>query len=198
MGAGLNPCVLFIASLTWCGSLGNIHCFRSHLCTYDRGPGCNWPIRERPSGKTPAPSPRKKQNEVNSGSWPPQAQPALKEDAENPYNEGEDSETYDDGNTSSALAAELGDGKQFKCGRGSAASIKRGVAIDLGAAEGCDLLILVFDLFRITPIPNQSPRQRDFLLPGSVLSGEPGQSELNFIHYLSGIRASPHKGWNRL
>ena len=28
-----------------------------------------------------------------------QAQPAPKEDAENPYNEGEDSETYDDGDT---------------------------------------------------------------------------------------------------
>ncbi|MFJ7283267.1 hypothetical protein [Pseudomonas sp. NPDC099000] len=74
----------------------------------------------------------------------------------------------------------------------------------VGAAEGCDLLILVFDLFDlfdlfgITPITNQSSSQRDFLLPGSVLSGEPGQSELNFTQYLSGIHASPKKGWNRL
>lgn len=45
----------------------------------------------------------------------------------------------------------------------------------------------------ITLIRNQSLRQRDFLLPGSVLSGEPGQSELNFIQYLSGIHASPTK-----
>ncbi|KAB0567050.1 hypothetical protein [Pseudomonas palleroniana] len=42
---------------------------------------------------------KKKQKEVNSGSWQPQAQPAPKEDAENPYNEGEDSGTYDDGDT---------------------------------------------------------------------------------------------------
>ena len=42
---------------------------------------------------------KRKQQEVNSGSWQPQAQPAPKEDAENPYNEGEDSETYDDGDT---------------------------------------------------------------------------------------------------
>jgi hypothetical protein len=42
---------------------------------------------------------KKKQSEVNSGNWQPQAQPAPKEDQENPYNEGEDSETYDDGDT---------------------------------------------------------------------------------------------------
>ncbi|WP_448125764.1 hypothetical protein [Pseudomonas veronii] len=42
---------------------------------------------------------KKKQKEVNSGGWQPQSQPAPKEDAENPYNEGEDSETYDDGDS---------------------------------------------------------------------------------------------------
>ncbi|WP_348748698.1 hypothetical protein [Pseudomonas rhodesiae] len=50
-----------------------------------------------PQWKDTGPVTKKKQNEVNSGSWQPQAQPAPKEDAENPYNEGEDSETYDDG-----------------------------------------------------------------------------------------------------
>ena len=50
-----------------------------------------------PRWKDTGPVTKKKQKEVNSGSWQPQAQPAPKEDAENPYNEGEDSETYDDG-----------------------------------------------------------------------------------------------------
>ena len=52
-----------------------------------------------PQWKDTGPVTKKKQNEVNSGSWQPQAQPAPKEDAENPYNEGEDSETYDDGDS---------------------------------------------------------------------------------------------------
>ncbi|WP_095183820.1 hypothetical protein [Pseudomonas sp. Irchel 3H9] len=52
-----------------------------------------------PQWKDTGPVTKKKQNEVNSGSWQPQVQPAPKEDAENPYNEGEDSETYDDGDT---------------------------------------------------------------------------------------------------
>ena len=52
-----------------------------------------------PQWKDTGPVTKKKQQEVNSGSWQPQAQPAPKEDAENPYNEGEDSETYDDGDT---------------------------------------------------------------------------------------------------
>ena len=52
-----------------------------------------------PQWKDTGPVTKRKQNEVNSGSWQPQAQPAPKEDAENPYNEGEDSETYDDGDT---------------------------------------------------------------------------------------------------
>ncbi|MCM2377154.1 hypothetical protein AB6N16_04305 [Pseudomonas marginalis] len=52
-----------------------------------------------PQWKDTGPVTKKKQQEVNSGSWKPQAQPAPKEDAENPYNEGEDSETYDDGDT---------------------------------------------------------------------------------------------------
>lgn len=52
-----------------------------------------------PQWKDTGPVTKKKQNEVNSGSWQPQAQPAPKEDAENPYNDGEDSETYDDGET---------------------------------------------------------------------------------------------------
>ncbi|MCF5722077.1 hypothetical protein [Pseudomonas syringae] len=52
-----------------------------------------------PQWKDTGPVTKRKQNEVNSGSWKPQAQPAPKEDAENPYNEGEDSATYDDGDT---------------------------------------------------------------------------------------------------
>ncbi len=52
-----------------------------------------------PQWKDTGPVTKKKQQEVNSGSWKPQAQPAPKEDQENPYNEGEDSETYDDGET---------------------------------------------------------------------------------------------------
>ncbi|TFF10113.1 hypothetical protein EXW72_12440 [Pseudomonas sp. BCA14] len=52
-----------------------------------------------PQWKDTGPVSKKKQKEVNSGGWQPQAQPAPKEDAENPYNEGEDSETYDDGDT---------------------------------------------------------------------------------------------------
>jgi hypothetical protein len=68
----------------------------------------------------------------------------------------------------------------------------------VGAAEGCDLLIFVFDLFGITPIPKQSSRPRHFLLPGSVLSGEPGQSELDFTQYLQACKRHPRKGWNRL
>ncbi|MGE1155241.1 hypothetical protein [Pseudomonas kitaguniensis] len=52
-----------------------------------------------PAWKDTGPVTKRKQNEVNSGGWQPQVQPAPKEDAENPYNEGEDSETYDDGDT---------------------------------------------------------------------------------------------------
>lgn len=52
-----------------------------------------------PQWKDTGPVTKKKQKEVNSGGWQPQAQPAPKEDAENPYNEGEDSETYDDGDS---------------------------------------------------------------------------------------------------
>ncbi|CRL96741.1 MULTISPECIES: hypothetical protein [Pseudomonas] len=52
-----------------------------------------------PAWKDTGPVSKRKQQEVNSGSWQPQAQPAPKEDQENPYNEGEDSETYDDGDT---------------------------------------------------------------------------------------------------
>lgn len=52
-----------------------------------------------PQWKDTGPVTKKKQKEVNSGSWQPRAQPAPKEDQENPYNEGEDSETYDDGDT---------------------------------------------------------------------------------------------------
>ena len=52
-----------------------------------------------PAWKDTGPVSKRKQSEVNSGGWQPQAQPAPKEDAENPYNEGEDSETYDDGDT---------------------------------------------------------------------------------------------------
>ena len=52
-----------------------------------------------PQWKDTGPVTKRKQQEVNSGSWQPQAQPAPKEDAENPYNDGEDSETYDDGDT---------------------------------------------------------------------------------------------------
>ncbi|ARB27308.1 hypothetical protein HX787_11830 [Pseudomonas tolaasii] len=52
-----------------------------------------------PQWKDTGPVTKRKQSEVNSGGWQPQAQPAPKEDAENPYNEGEDSETYDDGDT---------------------------------------------------------------------------------------------------
>ena len=52
-----------------------------------------------PQWKDTGPVTKKKQQEVNSGSWQPQAQPASKEDAENPYNEGEDSATFDDGET---------------------------------------------------------------------------------------------------
>ena len=52
-----------------------------------------------PQWKDTGPVTKRKQQEVNSGSWQPQAQPAPKEDAENPSNEGEDSETYDDGDT---------------------------------------------------------------------------------------------------
>lgn len=52
-----------------------------------------------PQWKDTGPVTKKKQKEVNSGGWQPQSQPAPKEDAENPYNEGEDSETYDDGDS---------------------------------------------------------------------------------------------------
>ncbi|MCF5023105.1 hypothetical protein [Pseudomonas lurida] len=52
-----------------------------------------------PTWKNTGPVSKKKQQEANSGSWQPQAQPAPKEDAENPYNDGEDSDTYDDGDT---------------------------------------------------------------------------------------------------
>lgn len=52
-----------------------------------------------PQWKDTGPVTKKKQKEVNSGSWKQRAQPTPKEDQENPYNEGEDSETYDDGET---------------------------------------------------------------------------------------------------
>ena len=52
-----------------------------------------------PQWKDTGPVSKKKANEVNSGSWQPQVQPAPKEDQENPYNEGEASDTYDDGET---------------------------------------------------------------------------------------------------
>ncbi|WP_338489571.1 hypothetical protein VRB78_03715 [Pseudomonas trivialis] len=52
-----------------------------------------------PQWKETGPVTRKKQNEVNSGSWQPQAQPQPQVDPEQPLNEGEDSETYDDGDT---------------------------------------------------------------------------------------------------
>ncbi|WP_256733770.1 hypothetical protein [Pseudomonas reactans] len=60
---------------------------------------CYLPAWLCPPSKDTGPVSKRKQQEVNSGSWQPQAQPAPKEDAENPYNEGEDSETYDDGDT---------------------------------------------------------------------------------------------------
>ncbi|UVH54137.1 hypothetical protein P0D91_24990 [Pseudomonas sp. CBSPBW29] len=37
--------------------------------------------------------------ESNSGSWKPQTSTTSSDDAENPDNEGEDSQTYDDGNS---------------------------------------------------------------------------------------------------
>lgn len=65
------------------------------------GLSASWALADTgtPQWKDTGPVTKKKQNEVNSGGWQPQAQPAPKEDAENPYNEGEDSETYDDGDT---------------------------------------------------------------------------------------------------
>ena len=54
---------------------------------------------EVPDTHPDQPVTKRKQNEVNSGSWQPQVQPAPKEDQENPYNEGEASDTYDDGET---------------------------------------------------------------------------------------------------
>jgi len=61
----------------------------------------NWALAGAgtPQWKDTGPVTKTKQQEVNSGSWKPQAQPAPKEDQENPYNDGEDSETYDDGET---------------------------------------------------------------------------------------------------
>ncbi len=52
-----------------------------------------------PQWKDTGPVTKKKQHEVNSGGWQPQAQPAPKEDTENPYSDGEYGETYDDGDT---------------------------------------------------------------------------------------------------
>jgi hypothetical protein len=55
--------------------------------------------RGTPQWKDTGPVTKRKQNEVNSGSWQPQAQPQPQVDPEQPLNEGEDSETYDDGDT---------------------------------------------------------------------------------------------------
>ncbi|AZF25009.1 hypothetical protein [Pseudomonas sp. R2-60-08W] len=52
-----------------------------------------------PQWKDTGPVTKKKQNEVNSGSWKPQPQPTDVRDPENPINEGEDSVTFDDGET---------------------------------------------------------------------------------------------------
>ncbi|SDR81881.1 hypothetical protein SAMN04490182_0058 [Pseudomonas cedrina] len=52
-----------------------------------------------PQWKDTGPVTKKKQQEVNSGSWKPQPQPSDVKDPENPVNEGEDSETFDDGET---------------------------------------------------------------------------------------------------
>jgi hypothetical protein len=52
-----------------------------------------------PQWKDTGPVTKKKQNEVNSGSWKPQPQPTDVKDPENPINEGEDSVTFDDGET---------------------------------------------------------------------------------------------------
>ncbi|MBD8194100.1 hypothetical protein IFR35_22115 [Pseudomonas fluorescens] len=52
-----------------------------------------------PQWKDTGPVTKKKQNEVNSGSWQPQPQPTDEQDPENPLNEGEASDTYDDGDT---------------------------------------------------------------------------------------------------
>ncbi|WP_300635313.1 hypothetical protein [Pseudomonas sp.] len=52
-----------------------------------------------PQWKDTGPVTKKKQQEVNSGSWKPQPQPTDVKDPENPVNEGEDSETFDDGET---------------------------------------------------------------------------------------------------
>ncbi|KRP53270.1 hypothetical protein [Pseudomonas poae] len=52
-----------------------------------------------PQWKDTGPVTKRKQNEVNSGSWKPQSQPTDIKDPENPINEGEDSETFDDGET---------------------------------------------------------------------------------------------------
>ncbi|MDQ0650766.1 hypothetical protein [Pseudomonas cedrina] len=52
-----------------------------------------------PQWKDTGPITKKKQQEVNSGSWKPQPQPSDVKDPENPANEGEDSETFDDGET---------------------------------------------------------------------------------------------------
>ena len=52
-----------------------------------------------PQWKDTGPVSKKKANEVNSGSWKPQPQPTDVRYPENPINEGEDSETFDDGET---------------------------------------------------------------------------------------------------
>ena len=52
-----------------------------------------------PAWKDTGPVTKKKQQEVNSGSWQPQPQPSDVKDPENPINEGEDSATFDDGET---------------------------------------------------------------------------------------------------
>ncbi|MBY8929510.1 hypothetical protein J1G34_10740 [Pseudomonas sp. Wu6] len=52
-----------------------------------------------PQWKDTGPVTKRKANEVNSGSWKPQPQPTDVKDPENPINEGEDSVTFDDGET---------------------------------------------------------------------------------------------------
>ncbi|AZF03696.1 hypothetical protein [Pseudomonas sp. R5-89-07] len=58
-----------------------------------------WADAGAPQWKDTGPVTKKKQNEVNSGSWQPQPQPTDVKDPENPINEGEDSVTFDDGET---------------------------------------------------------------------------------------------------
>ncbi|MDQ0738538.1 MULTISPECIES: hypothetical protein [unclassified Pseudomonas] len=58
-----------------------------------------WADAGAPQWKDTGPVTKRKQNEVNSGSWQPQPQPTDVKDPENPINEGEDSVTFDDGET---------------------------------------------------------------------------------------------------